>query len=428
MEVLLIQPRMSKSKRLINDLEGYLPPLMLLYLAKPLVEKEFAVDILDLSAYNINARRFKEYIEITRPTIVGITCTTLNFSEALKTARYVKEVNPAIKIIIGGPHVTFTARETLTHDCIDIVVRGEGDINFPQLVEHFLNGKHSLAEIYGISYRQNGKILETPRKTITDTNPISFPPRGELLDLSRYVIPGSIQASRGCPFKCHFCSASAMAGGKYRMRNIDNIFQEIDYLVVNLGINHLAFLDDTMTAYPEITKALCRHILEKGYAIKWYCESRVDVINIDLIKLMAMAGCYGIQFGFESGSPAVLKAMNKKITPQQIENAVEICLDSGLLAVGNFLIGFPEDTKDTLKETFELAKKIKQKKGGVDIGIVIPYPGTYYYNHAEELGITLHTNDWDDFAMGHTIISTRNFTRDELREIAFDFRVELGAY
>ncbi len=425
MDVLLIQPPIMKYKRFGFNLERSVPPLPLLYLAEPLIKKGFDVDILDLSAFDMNPRRFQDYIGISRPAVVGITCATITFSEALNTAKYIKSVDPGIKIVIGGPHVTFTAPETLANDCFDIVVRGEGEVAFSQLVEHYINGKYSLPGIRGISYRQDGEIKETPRKIITDIDTLSYPSRGRC-NLSRYSIPGTMIISRGCPFRCHFCAAAALSGGKYRIRSISNILEEIDYLVTGLGISHLAFLDDTLTAYPEIVKTLCRHILGKGYRIKWLCESRVDVVEEELVRHMARAGCYGIQFGFESGSEEILQAMNKRITPWQIENAVEICLDAGILAMGNFLIGFPRETKETVKMTLELAKKLKRRGSNTNVGVMTPFPGTYYYNHARELGITIHAAGWDDYEIGHPVISTRNFSKDQLREILFDCWVELS--
>ena len=423
-DVLLIQPPTLKCKRFTFNLGVSVPPTMLIHLAQPLLEKGFSADILDLDNYQIDGSHFKHYVEISRPAVVGITCTTATFSEALKTAAYVKSVDPHIKVVLGGPHVTFTAPETLANDCVDVVVRGEGDMNFPQLVEHYLRGKYSLAEIPGISYRRNGEIKENPRKIIADIDTLPFP-RRQTIDLTRYSIPGTIVASRGCPFSCRFCASSAMAGGKYRIRSVENIMAEIDYLVTTFGINQLAFLDDTVTAYPHITQSLCRHLLERDYRIRWLCDSRVDQVDADLIRLMARAGCSAMVFGFESGSQRVLSTMKKGTTPQQIEDTVSICIDAGILPLGNFLIGFPEDTAESINETVQMAKKIKRKGSCAAIGVVTPFPGTYYYNHAKEMGITIHATTWDDYAMGHPIISTEHFTLDEIQGFLFDALAEL---
>ncbi len=215
-----------------------------------------------------------------------------------------------------------------------------------------------------------------------------------------------------------------MAGGKYRLRSVESIMEEIDYLVANLGINFIAFTDDTLTGSPPRMKQICNQILNRGYSIKWNCESRVDVADRELLRLMSQSGCILIWFGFESSNEAILKSINKKITPDQIENAVKLCLEFGIQPGGNFIIGFPDDTKETIKDTFELAKKIKKLGAICNIVILTPFPGTYLYNHADELGITIHSNDWDDYTAYNPIISNHNLSLDEIRTIFFDIKME----
>ena len=141
---------------------------------------------------------------------------------------------------------------------------------------------------------------------------------------------------------------------------------------------------------------------------------------------MAQAGCYGVQLGFESGSERVLKAIGKGITPQQIDRATSICIDSGLLPMGNFILGFPEDTNESIRETIDMAIMLKRRGCNVNFGVVTPFPGTYYFNHAADLGITIHADSWDDYEIGHPIISSRNFSQDQLRTILFDSWIELA--
>jgi radical SAM superfamily enzyme YgiQ (UPF0313 family) len=303
------------------------------------------------------------------------------------------------------------------------VIRGEGDASFTQLVEYLLLKKGFLKKIKGVSYRNDREIVENPRALIPDIESLSYP-RRNLVNLARYKIPGVIQTTRGCPFQCRFCSAGAMAGGKYRMRSIESIMEEIDYLA-NLGIQFIAFSDDTITGFPEKTKQISYHFLRKAYSPVWVCESRVDVADRDLLRLMAQSGCHTIQFGFESGSKKILKAIKKNITPEQIENAIRLCLEFGIQATGNFMIGFPDDTRETIKETFDLARKIKKLGAIVGFAVLTPFPGTYIYNHAKELGMTIHSNDWDDFDLENPIISTKNLSLNELRTIFFDYKMEI---
>ena len=420
MDILLIYPRMAHARRIMPGQDGWVLPMTLLYLARPLVQKGFSVGILDLRIESIDRRGFAAYIEAYRPRLVGITCTTASYSNALAAAQCIKESAPETKIVVGGPHVTFTAEDTLKNECFDVVVRGEGDRNFTQLAEHFLRDQVALDQIRGISFRVGGEIVQNPVQRIEDIDSLGFPSR-EGIDLSRYSMSGVIFASRGCPFQCRFCSAGAMAGGKYRMRSVRGICEEIDHLVLDRGIRYIGFLDDTVTVYPEVTGAICRHIIDLGVPVQWICESRVDVADIELLRSMAAAGCSQIQFGFESGSEAILKSIRKNITPAQMIGAVERCLSVGIKPVGNFMIGFPDDTHETIAETLALSKHLKQMGAYASLVVLTPFPGTYIYDHRDELGLTLHSSDWNDFDLQNPVISTRHLSVDDLRTYLFDF-------
>lgn len=419
MDVLLVYPRMARARRITPGQDGWVPPMTLLYLARPLVQMGFSVGVLDLRVESIDRRGFAAYIEMNRPRLVGITCTTASYSNALAAARCIKETVPDTKIVIGGPHVTFTAADTLQSGYFDVVVRGEGDRNFARLVDHFLRRPVPFDQIPGISFRADGKIVETPMQRIEDIDSLGFPSRRGI-DLSRYSLPGVISASRGCPFQCRFCSAGAMAGGKYRMRSVRGICEEIDHLVLELGIRYIGFLDDTVTVYPEVTGAISRHIAALGVPVEWICESRVDVADIDLLRLMADSGCTQVQFGFESGSEAILKSIKKNITPAQMIDAVDRCLSVGIKPVGNFMIGFPDDTHETIAETSALLSRLKKLGAYASVVTLTPFPGTYIYDHREELGLTLHSTDWNDFDLMNPVISTRHLSVDDLRTYLFD--------
>ena len=425
MDVLLIAPQTAAMSRVRSAPMGYSTPMGLLYLAKPLLEQGFHVDILDLTAYQLSLDRLCAYVKTYSPAVVGITCMTGSYSQAIQIAQTVKVANVGARVIMGGPHVTFQARQTLENENIDVVVRGEGDVNFAQLVAYYILRQNSLDQIDGISYRENGTVVENPAVRIQDIDQLGYPPRN-ILNLHRYRHPGVIHYSRGCPFQCQFCAAGAMAGGKYRFRSVASILEEIDYLVSTLGITSLGFSDDTVTARPKQMKRICRQILKKGYALQWTCESRVDVADRSLLKLMAQSGCRSIFFGFESGNPEILKSINKRITPAQMEKAVRRCLDVGITPWGAFIIGFPHDTQETIAETFEFATKIKRWGAMCSFGVLTPFPGTYIYDHADEIGITIHSENWDDFETSNPIISTPHLSLEELKGIFSDIRRAFG--
>jgi radical SAM superfamily enzyme YgiQ (UPF0313 family) len=219
-----------------------------------------------------------------------------------------------------------------------------------------------------------------------------------------------------------------MAGGRYRFRSVDSIKAEIDYLVTELGFLYINFMDDTLTAFPGRTEAVCRYIIEKNYPVHWFCESRADALNKELLELMVQSGCDSILLGLESGSQEIMTAIGKKISPGQVEEAVYDCLRAGLSVVGSFIIGFPEDTPKTIKETVNLAKRLSHAGAVVGFGGLTPFPGTYYYEHAAELGLNIRAEDWDEYEVGVPIADTPHFSCDQLREIIFDTVTEAKFY
>ena len=427
MDVLLVQPAILFPMVDSTESQKAIPPMSLLFLAEPLHKIGFTVHILDRAVTPIDRPAFEGFIKEKGPAVVGITSFTETYYRALEAAAYVKRVDPGIKVVLGGAHVTFTAVETLQNPNVDVVVRGNGDLNFPQLVEHFVKGRYSLAEIPGISFRRAGSIVENPIEIIEDIDALSFP-RRDLLDLSLYPGIASISTSRGCPAKCRFCCAGALSGGKYRMRSVSSIKSEIDYLVTEMGFEYLNFLDDTLTAAPARLKAICCYMIEKKYPVHWFCESRADTLDKELLELMKEAGCDAIQLGLESGSQEIMTAIGKKVSPQRVEEAVYACLDAGLRTMGNFIVGFPEDTPKTIQETINLAKRLSRAGAIVGFGGFTPLPGTYYYEHAAELGLNIRATDWREFKIGVPIADTPHFSCEQLREIIFDTVTEAKFY
>lgn len=417
MDILLIQPSFVRNRQFENKRRSLVPPMMLHYLAKPLLEEGLNVEVLDLSTYAISYTRLEEYIQNWNPRIVGITSVTENFFSARNVAKLVKSAKPETPIVVGGPHVSFKTDETLQYDCFDFVVRGEGDLAFADLVRCLLkNDREGLSKIPCISYRDNGRIINHDRVLIKDLNALGFPTRNKV-NPERYAYSAVIMSSRGCPFRCHFCSATAMSGGKYRMRNIYSILEEMDYLVGTLHNRRLAFSDDTITAHSERIERICGHILNRNYVVDWVCASRVDIVNNSLLRLMARAGCRSIQFGFESGNEDVLRSINKKITPEQILYATKLCVQHQIIPYGNFIIGFPEDTSSTIEDTYKLALMIKKMNGTCDFAIMTPFPGTYFYEHAEELGMKIHTENWNEYLLDNPVISTKHLDINELKAL-----------
>lgn len=415
----LVYPRMF-----IQYLTGQ-NPLGIGYIAALLQKEGYHVSCLNLYLGLKNLEYLKNLITQSQPLLVGISTMTENYQNGLRLANAVKSIHPKSTVIFGGPHVTFLDEEVLLeNNCVDIVVRREGEFTMLELANYFIRGKGSLNDIRGITYKHNGsKIVRTAgRSLLKDIDALPFPIR-DIPDLDGILLPKEVRqiiiTSRGCPGRCKFCAASALSGGKYRMRSVNNIVNELIDLKRKNKIETISFGDDTITADLSRLFTLCDAM--KNIGIKWSGESRVDAMTNDLAITLANSGCVGLQFGVESGSQYLLDEMGKNITISQIEQAVKWSVDAGLFVICSMMIGVPGDTLITIEQTINFAEKLQKiYKVGVILGCTVPYPGTYYYNQARNLGISISTKNYDLYSTINPIMDTQQLTRWEVRNLYSD--------
>ncbi|MEM2876144.1 MAG: cobalamin-dependent protein, partial [Candidatus Bathyarchaeia archaeon] len=198
-DILLVQPPLPKPMYEYTSSIMICPPLGLGYIASKLILEGFDVEIVDMAALNLGFEELKRELKCKDPMIVGVTTETLTYKNALKVASLVKEVKPEALTVLGGPHVTFLAEETLKNPYVDVVVKREGEITMSEVAERFLRGKKSLSGLEGIAYREGERIISNPERPLTkDLDSLPFPAR-ELFQLSLYRVPGTLITSRGCP-------------------------------------------------------------------------------------------------------------------------------------------------------------------------------------------------------------------------------------
>ena len=403
------------------------PPLPLGYLAATLEQHGHQVRLLDLSVVSQGSQVFKRELEDFAPGLVGISSTTVSFPQSLRFARLSKEVLPDCPVVMGGCHVTFTAEQVLAENpVVDMVVRGEGEQTLQELADR-IEAHHSLEGVLGLSYQKNGNVIHNPpRPFIKDLDVLPWPAR-HLMDMTLYNVPAALITSRGCPARCIFCAAGAMGGQHYRPRKPECVVDEMEHLHRQLGFTSLAILDDTFTASPRrLSLPVCAEIQRRGLKVTFACESRVDVVTPQLLESLSAAGCVGIQFGVESGSPRVLAALRKHITLDQVRQAIRCAVALGMRVVCSFILGHPTETEADALMTLDFTEELLDM--GVDrifIGPLIPYPGTDLYEHREAHGITLYTNDWSQFSFGNPIINTRYLSRERLRDLYVDANVRI---
>ncbi len=383
---------------------NYWQPLGTLYVAAVL--KKAGHEVIFLNGAFITHEELLGKVTAFRPEFIGIYSTTFGWSKAKKTAADCRQaLKEHVFICAGGPY-PIAVQEHCLHDageCIDAVVTGEGEFPALEMVERLQEGK-GLDGIRGIAYRQgDGIIKNPPRPLITDLDSLPFPAR-ELLDNSLYIAPlslegrkpfASVLATRGCPFNCHFCSLTKMWTGKQRRRSVGNVLDEIEGLYKKHKIKTVSFVDDLFILNKKWVLELCRGMYERklNRKIIWDCQARVDLITEDLVREMKKAGCKCIDFGIEFGNQRMLDFVRKGFKLEDVYRAVSMVKKTGISVKGSFIMGYPTETKDTLQDTVNFAKKLN-----LDYPIVsfaAPYPGTDLYNYCLEHNM-LQDLEWVD--------------------------------
>jgi radical SAM superfamily enzyme YgiQ (UPF0313 family) len=362
--------------------------------------------------------------------MVGITAVTMTFDNAIKVIKDVKHINPQILTVMGGPHVTFCARNTLTEfPELDVAVLGEGEKTVVELIQA-VRHTGDLKSIDGIAYRKSSEICLTPtRELVRDLDTLPTPAR-HLLALGRYRalgMPISMTTSRGCPFKCIFCVGRKMVGARVRYRSPRNVVDELENLST-LNFNQINIADDLFTANKKHCLAVCDEIIKRGLQIKWTSFARVDTVSDELLAQMKAAGCTAVSFGIESANPEILKTIKKGITLQQVVDAVKMCTRAGIIPHASFILGLPGETPETIKETMDFGERLKKVGLSYGFHLLAPFPGTEVCEQNDEYDISILTNDWSQYHANRAIVETPTVNRKMLDDIAADWENEYNGY
>ncbi len=323
-----------------------------------------------------------------RPSLVGISCKSQTFASARVVAAIAKQLNPSTTVVAGGPHPSMVPAAVLESPHIDIAVRGEGE----QTVVGLLNAvdTHGPFEpVPGLLFRRNGRLVETPPRAFIDNlDSLSFPHEAapEVLHDYRLYGPDSFShvfATRGCPYNCLFCGSRHVWSRKVRFRSARNVVQEIAALQQK-GVTSVHFDDDTFGVSKRYISELCEAIINERLALQWSCELHVNLADDETVALMKQARCHSVQLGIESGNNRILRSMRKGFTIERALAAVEVIRRHGIGVEAFFMVGFPEETEETLNDTASAMRKVN---GRVAYSIFTPYPGTEAFEVCREKGL-----------------------------------------
>lgn len=402
---------------------GVAQPIHLAYLAAVLEENEIDVDILDCTALGYGWEQYERVLEKVSPDIVGVSGITPFLSAAIRTVRIAKKVNSRITTVVGGTHFTLNARQSLMkHPEIDYVVIGEGEITLLELVRA-LDERLSRSKVKGIAFRDGKRIRVTPeRPLIEDLDSLPIPAYHKLpMDKYRFVVWGpeicTMSSSRGCPFRCRFCTEQRIWRNRWRGRSAVKLVDEMELLRRKYQVKIIWFGDDCFNLNRKRNEQFLTELEQRDLDIKWFIETRVDTLlrDADLVPRMARLGLFHVLLGVESSSEFDLKYLKKNFSLGQTKKAVALLKQHDILAHTNFIVGLPHDTKNSIQRTIAFAKSL-------DPHVVIfvpltPFPGTELYDEIVSAGLLKET-DFANFDFITPIASTNSLSRKQLqREI-----------
>jgi radical SAM superfamily enzyme YgiQ (UPF0313 family) len=423
MRVLLFQAPVSR----MSPHAHLSPPLGLAYVATHLLDAGHRVEIIDLNVAGFNPKRIAFALNRFRPDIVGISAHTETYLNAVKIAALVKEHDTSTPVMAGGPHPSIMPEAVLAEPDIDYVVVGEGERTAVELLAVLAEGAapDAIAGIAGLGHVVDGSpVLNAPRLPLNAAN-VGRPAR-HLLSLDFYEDAYNVLTARGgCPYRCPFCSASYIWGGRRRPRPAEDIMAEVEDMVRTYGAEHIFFVDDIFTLDRVWLDGLLDLLVARPAGLTWGCATRVNLVDEELLERMAAAGCTGVQYGIESGAQSILDSV-KSIKKDDALSAVTWAAAAGISASCSFMIPFPEDTESTIAETLAFMRVLKDAGGKLLMSYTTPYPGTMFAEKADELGLKILTDDWTLFDAKHVVMETRHLTAGRIEELANHMAESVG--
>ena len=412
---------LSPYPQITNIATTQYPPLGLLYIGANICDIVDELQILDANILMLNKKQTIEKIKEYKPSVLGISVNVVTAKIAREIALFVKKDMPEVKLIAGGPSPTIDPSEWLKY--FDVVIAGEGEIPFRNVIEQLNKGNKSIdVSCAGICIKDhNYEISEHP-----DLDSLPFPAYDYLMPklqyysktariVKKYMAP--ILTSRGCPYGCVFCDKS-VHGRNFRPRSAESVLREIKWLHEKYGIRQLDILDDNFTFDMDRASMILDGIISiDKFAINCQNGIRADRIDEQLAKKMKRAGVFRAGIGIESGNVEVLNKLNKQLDLNNVIKAIKILRTQRITTQGYFIIGFPYEEKKNIIDTINFA--IKANPHLANFSHFFPIIGTPIYNELKKEGKLLFSNGEveDGFYRANTHIVSDKITHEEMAKI-----------
>jgi anaerobic magnesium-protoporphyrin IX monomethyl ester cyclase len=419
------------------------PQTGLAYLAAMVRREGHEARVTDAMAEGITLDALVEACRDWHPALIIVNSATPTLRyDALVLQRLREETGALCGFC--GPHVSALPEETLRETGADFGLVNEAEETVAELTRRLAEMAPQLSSrgadaperwrrdlfsgIPGLVWRGSAApeakaeiVSNTSRSMIPDLDALPLPAR-DLLPNHLYRVPffgdhpfATIIPSRGCPWPCSFCRAGRVWGRRIRLRSVESVLSEIEDMRTRLGIRHLAFMTDSLTLNRKWALDLFRELAALPEPPEWMCNSRVDVVDAELLHAMKQANCRIVSYGLESGSQAILDRCKKGITTEQSETAIRLTREAGILSMAYFIIGLPGETRETVRESIRFAKRIAPDY--VNFHVATPFPGTDLYEEAQEKGWLTSTN-WDDYEEeGSAVLQVGELTPEELQRL-----------
>ncbi len=407
------------------------PPITLCTAAAILREAGFEVRVNDCPSEGIDREQLRSLLKDYHPDLLIINTSTPSISHDAGIPALAKEALPDLRTAFIGIHPGVLPEQTFAlSPGLDFIIRGEPEFTALELAQR-LEARESPEGIIGLFTGINGEIRRFDNRPYhPDLDSLPFP-AWDLVDLDKYRLPFTgkrfvmVMSSRGCPYDCTFCVAQSYYGKKLRKRSAERIVDEIEWAIREFGVKDFFFWSESFTIIKKNIHGLCDEILRRGLKIRWVCNSRVDNVDLDLLKKMKHAGCWMISYGIESGDQDLLDRAQKRITLEQIRQGVELTRKVGFQIAGHFMLGLPGETEDTLRQTGEFSRSLDLDYA--QFYCAAPWPGSRFYDEAVREN-WLNSDDWSRYEQSQMVVDYPEISGQRMMELrdrmtrAFYFR------
>jgi radical SAM superfamily enzyme YgiQ (UPF0313 family) len=428
-KILLIQPPDPEGKVVFRDHAGkfgiletktsvtrydVFPPLDLAYSAALLEKNNYDVNIIDSPTLGLKRSEILREIVSKNPELIIVNTSGVTIESDLDLASWLKKTLEIETVVISPAYVP---ENILMKSDIDIFIYGEVEHTILELCQKYPNIK----EIEGIFYKKDNKLFYNPKRPfILNLDELPFPAY-HLLPMKKYSHHifrkkgfMTVLSSRGCPFGCTYCVYPIGYGNVWRGRSPENVLEELKILKEKYKVKSVLFRDAVFNFNPQRVEKICDGLIEKGIDIDWRCECRADLLSKNLLLKMKKAGCFGVNVGVESGDPEILKNIAKRgLSIEKVKEVFQEAREIDLEITAFFMIGFPNETKESISKTFELVKEIRPKSAW--FCAVTPYPGTELYELAKNKGWIL-TENLENYSGRKVVMRNDNLTEDDIKK------------